>query len=157
MTIAFFLYISATELQQNFIVKGKYIKDLSFENPNAPHSLVAANNKPSIDINVDLKAQKLQDEIYEMTLHMSARATTDGSTMFLVDLAYAGIFQLSNIPEDRIEPVILVDCPFVLFPFARRVIADVTRDGGFPPLMLDPIDFHALYLQNKARKGVATA
>lgn len=148
---------AASEMPQNFVVKGQYIKDLSFENPNAPHSLLAANDKPAIDINVDLKAQKLQEEIYEMTLHMSARATSEGSTMFLVDLAYAGIFQLTNIPAERIEPVILVDCPFVLFPFARRVIADVTRDGGFPPLMLDPIDFHSLYLQQAGKKRVSGA
>lgn len=142
--------------QQSFAVKGQYIKDLSFENPHAPHSLLATNNKPAIDVNVDLKAQKLQDNIYEMTLHIAAHATTEGNTMFLIELAYAGIFQLANIPEERMESIILIDCPFVLFPFARRVIADVTRDGGFPPLMLDPIDFHALFLQNKAREA-ATA
>lgn len=136
---------------QSFLVKGQYIKDLSFENPHAPHSLAAAGNRPAIDVSVDLKAQKLQDEIYEMTLHITARAVAEESTLFLVDLAYAGIFQLSNIPDDRVEPLILIECPFVLFPFARRVIADVTRDGGFPPLMLDPIDFSALYVQNKAK------
>lgn len=142
---------------QSFSVKGQYIKDLSFENPHAPQSLLASNAKPSIDVNVDLKAQKLQDDIYEMTLQLSARATAEGSTMFLIELAYAGIFHLVNIPEDRLESVILIDCPFVLFPFARRVIADVTRDGGFPPLMLDPIDFHALYQQNKARQVAAAS
>jgi preprotein translocase subunit SecB len=131
-----------SNLAQSFVVKGQYIKDLSFENPHAPHSLMAANSKPSIEVNVDLKAQKLQDNIYEMTLHIASRAVSEGNTLFLVDLA---------IPADRVEPLILIDCPFVLFPFARRVIADVTRDGGFPPLMLDPIDFHALYLQNRAK------
>jgi preprotein translocase subunit SecB len=136
---------------QSFLVKGQYIKDLSFENPNAPQSLMATNARPAIDVNVDLKAQKLQDNIYEMTLHLSARATSEGTTLFLVDLAYAGIFQVSNIPDEHIEPLVLIDCPFVLFPFARRVISDVTRDGGFPPLMLDPIDFHALYMQNKSK------
>lgn len=142
---------------QSFMVKGQYIKDLSFENPHAPQSLIANNSKPAIDVNVDLKAQKLQDGLYEMTLHIAARAMNEGNTMFLVDLAYSGIFQLVNIPEERIEPLILIDCPFVLFPFARRVIADVTRDGGFPPLMLDPIDFHALYVQNRQRSEAATA
>ena len=136
---------------QSFIVKGQYIKDLSFENPHAPQSLVATNIRPAIDVNVDLKAQKLQDNVYEMTLHIATRALADGNTLFLVDLAYAGIFQVSNIPAEHLEPLIMVDCPFVLFPFARRVIADVTRDGGFPPLMLDPIDFSALYLQNRSR------
>jgi preprotein translocase subunit SecB len=133
-----------------FSVKAQYIKDLSFENPNAPQSLMN-NLKPAIDVSVDLKAQKMQEGIYEMTLHITARATNEGSALFLVDLAYAGIFQIDNIPADRIESLILIDCPFVLFPFARRVIADVTRDGGFPPLMLDPIDFHALYLQNRSK------
>jgi len=136
---------------QSFIIKGQYIKDLSFENPHAPQSLLAAEERPGIDVNVDIKAQKLQDNIYEMTLHIATRAVAGSNTLFLVDLAYAGIFQISNIPPEHIEPLILIDCPFVLFPFARRVIADVTRDGGFPPLMLDPIDFHALYLQNRAK------
>lgn len=135
----------------SFAVKGQYIKDLSFENPHAPHSLTVADQKPAIDINVDLRGEKLQDNFYEMTLHLTARATVENGTMFLVDMQYAGIFELQNIPEDRIEPLLWVDCPFVLFPFARRVIADITRDGGFPPLLLDPIDFHALYLHNKAK------
>jgi preprotein translocase subunit SecB len=140
-----------TSTTPGFAVKAQYIKDLSFENPNAPQSLLANNIKPAIDVSVDLKAQKMQDDIYEMTLHITARATQEGNALFLVDVAYAGIFQISNIAADRIEPLILIDCPFVLFPFARRVIADVTRDGGFPPLMLDPIDFHALYLQNRGK------
>lgn len=148
---------AAPEQSQSFAVKGQYIKDLSFENPHAPQSLLANTAKPVIDVNVDLKAQKLQDDIYEMTLHIAARAVADGNTLFLVDLAYAGIFQLNNIPEDRVEPLILIDGPFVLFPFARRVIADVTRDGGFPPLMLDPIDFHALFLQNRQRAAAPVA
>ncbi len=134
----------------SFVVKGQYVKDLSFENPHAPGSLMMEGAKPAIEVNVDIKAQKLQDSVYEMTLRISARAASEGNTLFLVELSYAGIFQISNVADDRIEPIILVDCPFVLFPFARRVIADVTRDGGFPPLMLDPIDFHALYLKNKA-------
>jgi preprotein translocase subunit SecB len=136
---------------QTFIVKGQYIKDLSFENPHAPHSLVVPDLKPAIDVNVDIKAQKLQDDLYELTLHITTRAVAEDATLFLVDLAYAGIFQLANIPDERIEPILLIDCPFVLFPFARRVIADTTRDGGFPPLMLDPIDFHSLYVQNRSK------
>ncbi|MDX1974653.1 MAG: protein-export chaperone SecB [Rickettsiales bacterium] len=139
-------------LQQSFAVKGQYIKDLSFENPHAPQSLLTNNQKPNIDISVNLKAQKLQENIYEMTLHIVAHAKVESNTLFLVDLAYGGIFQIANVPEDKIESLILIECPFVLFPFARRVIADVTRDGGFPPLMLDPIDFHALYLQNQAQQ-----
>jgi len=145
----------ASNLAQSFMVKGQYIKDLSFENPHAPQSLAVVNARPTIDVNVDLKAQKLQEDFYEMTLHISARASNEGNVLFLVDLAYSGLFQVSNIPADRLEPLIMIDCPFVLFPFARRVVADVTRDGGFPPLMLDPIDFHALYMQNKAKQKIS--
>lgn len=137
----------------SFTVKGQYVKDLSFENPKAPQSLVPTEKAPSIDVNVDLKAQKLQDDVYEMTLHIAARALSDGAPLFLVDLEYAGIFHLVNIPQEQTERILLIDCPFVLFPFARRVISDVTRDGGFPPLMLDPIDFHSLYVQNKERSA----
>ncbi|NBX02869.1 MAG: protein-export chaperone SecB [Alphaproteobacteria bacterium] len=134
-----------------FALKGQYVKDLSFENPLAPQSLFGNNEKPTIEVSVDIKVQKLQDDVHEMTLHLASRATAEQKTMFLVDLAYAGVFQLTNIPADRIEQVILVDCAFVLFPFARRIIADVTRDGGFPPLMLDPIDFHSLFMQARAQ------
>ena len=148
---------TATNVSQSFIVKGQYIKDLSFENPHAPQSLTALANRPAIDVNVDLKAQKLQDDVFEMSMHIAARASAEGNTLFLVDLAYAGIFQFMNIPPERIEPIIMIDCPFVLFPFARRVIADVTRDGGFPPLLLDPIDFHALYMQNRSKENSAVA
>lgn len=148
---------SASSQSPSFVVKGQYIKDLSFENPNAPQSLMAATTRPNLDVNVDLKAQKLQDNLYEMTLHIAARALSDNNTLFLVDLAYAGIFQISNVPAEHVEPMVLIECPFVLFPFARRVIADVTRDGGFPPLMLDPIDFHSLYLQNRQRIETSAA
>jgi preprotein translocase subunit SecB len=135
----------------SFAIKGQYVKDISFESPNAPQSLMATNYAPKIEVNVELKAQKLQENIFETVLHLTARASNEEMPLFLADLAYAGIFEISNVPQEHIEPLIMIDCPFVLFPFARRVIADLTRDGGFPPLMLDPIDFHTLYIQNKAR------
>jgi preprotein translocase subunit SecB len=136
-----------------FSVRGQYIRDLSFENPHAPHSLMVNTQKPAIDVNVDLRAQKIQDNLFEMIMKIAAKASVQEGTLFVVDLEYAGIFELSGFPEDRIESTIMVDCPFVLFPFARRVVADVTRDGGFPPLMLDPIDFHTLYVRNKTKAG----
>jgi preprotein translocase subunit SecB len=132
-----------------FVVKGQYIKDLSFENPHAPGSLLAFKDKPNLEVSVDLKAQKIKDDLYELVMLLSARASHDSNTLFLVELAYSGIFQLINVPEEHVEPLLLVDAPFVLFPFARRVVSDVSRDGGFPPLMLEPIDFHSLYRQNK--------
>jgi preprotein translocase subunit SecB len=138
----------------NFSIKGQYIKDLSFENPRAPASLVAMQDAPPrIDLNVDIKVDRVQETFYETALHISARATGAQGTLFLTDLVYAGLFELVNIPEDRIEPILFVDCPFVLYPFARRVIADVTRDGGFPPLMLEPIDFQSLYIQNRTKQA----
>ncbi len=139
------------EKAPGFAIKGQYVKDISFESPNAPQSLFATNTAPKIEVNVELKAQKLQDNIFETTLHITARSTNEGNALFLADVAYAGIFEIYNVPQEHIEPLIMIDCPFVLFPFARRVISDLTRDGGFPPLMLDPIDFHSLYMQNKAR------
>lgn len=132
-----------------FLVKGQYIKDLSFENPHAPGSLLNLKDKPGLEVSVDLKAQKLQENIYELTMMLSARALANNTTLFLVELAYGGMFEIVNVPEEHVEALLLVDAPFVLFPFARRVISDVTRDGGFPPLMLEPIDFSALYRQNK--------
>ncbi len=128
-----------------FHVTGQYVKDLSFENPGAPSNLIGMDEKPKIEVNIDLGAQKLRDELYEVTLHINAKANSGDKPMFMVDLAYGGIFTLVNIPQERLEQILMVDCPFVLFPYARRIVSDVTRDGGFPPLMLEPIDFFTMY------------
>lgn len=139
--------------QPRFHVTGQYVKDLSFENPNAPKSLVAAAEKPAIDVHIDLKAQKMRDDLYEVTLHISANAKSGSDGLFLVDLAYAGLFTVMNIPEEKMEQILMVDCPFVLFPYARRIVSDVTRDGGFPPLMLEPIDFFTMYRKRVESKA----
>lgn len=146
----------STQTPQNdqssgFTIRSQYIKDLSFENPNSPQSLFLSGGQPDIKVGVDIKAQKIQEDLYETVLHINVRAKMEGATMFLADLAYGGLFQVANTPAEAIEPMVMVDFPFVLFPFARRVISDVVRDGGFPPLMLEPINFHSLYLQNKAQ------
>lgn len=145
--------INPAENAPSFAIKGQYVKDLSFENPRAPASLAALGQEapPRIDLNVDIKVDRVQEALYETSLHLSAKATGSQGTLFLTDLVFAGLFELVNIPQERVEPILFVDCPFVLYPFARRVIADVTRDGGFPPLMLEPIDFQSLYLQNRAK------
>ena len=132
-------------------LKGQYIKDLSFENPRAPHSLLSLREPPAIEINVDLSAQRLQENTFELTMHLAARAIMDKTTLFLTDLSYAGIFDVITPNEADYEMLVLVDCAFLLFPFARRVIADVTRDGGFPPLQIEPVNFAALYEQNKGQ------
>lgn len=132
-------------------LKGQYIKDVSFENPRAPHSLLNLREAPGIDISVDLNAQRLQENMFELVIHIAARAMQEKNTVFLVDIDYAGIFEIKGISDEAaLEQTVLVDCAYLLFPFARRVIADITRDGGFPPLQLEPINFHVLYEQNKS-------
>lgn len=135
-----------TQATPQLTVRGQYIKDLSFESPNGPFAMGQQKEAPKMEVNVDLGARKVADEMYELEIKSMVKATgQDNATIFVIELAYAGLFQLKNIPEDRLQPMLFIDCPFILFPFARRVIADVTRDGGFPPLMMEPIDFHSLF------------
>lgn len=131
------------------VLKGQYIKDVSFENPRAPHSLLSLREPPGIDISVDLNAQRLQEKMFELSIHIAARAVHEKNTVFLCDLVYAGLFEVTATDDAAYEKLVLVDCAYTLFPFARRLIADLTRDGGFPPLQLEPIDFAGLYEQNK--------
>lgn len=147
----------------------QYTKDLSFEVPNAPSIYTVLRQAPTVNINLDVQVRRLQDDahVYEVTLTTRAEAThpapapasaangaeaSDGKdlTVFIADLAYAGIFTLTGIPDNQIEPVLLVECPRLLFPFARNILADVTRDGGFPPVMLGPVDFVGLW---QSRRG----
>ncbi|WP_339830804.1 protein-export chaperone SecB [uncultured Parvibaculum sp.] len=127
----------------------QYVKDLSFENPNAPQSLGPVEEQPNISVRVDVGVQRMSDTDYEVSLKLGADAKTGDKTMFLVELDYAGLFRLTNIPEANLEGVLVVECPRQIFPFARRIIGDLTRDGGFPPLMIDPIDFVTLYQQRR--------
>lgn len=147
---------TASDTAPRFAIKGQYVKDCSFENPYAPQSLLPTKDKPKIDVNVDLKAQKLQDGLYELAVSVSTKAQTKDGTLFLLELVYAGLFALVNVPQEQVEPILFVEAPFVLFPFARRVIADMTRDGGFPPLMLEPIDFARMYQEKKAQEKKAS-
>jgi preprotein translocase subunit SecB len=149
------------QAKARFQVTGQYVKDLSFENPSAPQSFAIMEEKPSIQVNIDLNAQKLQDNLFEVALKISASAQVKDNKLFMVELAYAGLFVITGIPEERLEAILFVDCPFVLFPYARRVISDVTRDGGYPPLLLEPVDFFSLYrnrleLKNKAQASSET-
>jgi preprotein translocase subunit SecB len=127
------------------VVNGQYIKDLSFEVPAAPaiYGEMQGQN-PEIPIHVDINAVNVQDNLFEVTLHLRVEAKLPTKPVFIVELAYGGLFTV-NMPEDQVHPVLLIECPRLLFPFARAIIADMTRDGGFPPLMLQPIDFVALY------------
>jgi preprotein translocase subunit SecB len=128
----------------------QYVKDLSFENPNAP-AVYQWQGQPQIEVQFNIGAQKLADEVHEVDLKIEVTARSEGNTAFAVELLYAGLFALRNVPEEQLQPFLLAEAPRLLFPFARRVIADAIRDGGFPPLVLDPIDFGALYMQRAAQ------
>jgi preprotein translocase subunit SecB len=132
------------EGQQQLIVNAQYIKDLSFENPRAPNSLIQQGSQPSVDINVDVKAQNLGPEVFEVILTINATARVQDEPVFLVELAYGTVVTVKNAPQEMLAPLILVETPRIVFPFARAIIANATRDGGFPPLMINPIDFAEL-------------
>ena len=130
-------------------VLAQYIKDLSFENPGAPQSLT---QNPQIEFGVDLQARQNDGPNYEVELKLRIHATVAEKQLFLLELSYAGLFRLENIPEDALQPLLMIQAPHMLFPFARRIVADVVRDGGMPPLMVEPIDFQALY-QARVKPG----
>ena len=134
-------------------VLAQYVKDLSFENPNAPRSLqMLQQTQPQIQVNVNVGAKKVADDVYEVDLKIDVTAKQEEETAFVVDLLYSGLFGLRNFPEEQLEPFLIVSAPSLLFPYARRIVSDATRDGGFPPLMLEPVDFGGLYLQQKAQQ-----
>jgi len=129
---------------QQLIVNAQYIKDLSFENPRAPQSLVQQPAQPSVDINVDVKAQNLGPDVFEVILTINATARVQDDPVFLVELAYGTVVTIKNAPQEMLASLILVETPRIAFPFARSIIANATRDGGFPPLLINPIDFAEL-------------
>ena len=133
-------------------IVAQYIKDLSFEAPGAPAQI---SQPPQIELGVDLKARRVEPEFYEVELKLRVVAKTAEKPLFLLELAYAGLFRVVGLPEDAIQPLLLIQAPHMMFPFARRIVADVVRDGGMPPLMIDPIDFAALY-QAKLTTGDIT-
>ena len=153
--------------QPPLTVNIQYIKDLSFEVPNAPAVYATLRAQPQVAINLDVQATRIQEgqDVFEVVLQVRAEATeptqpgeangagTEPRTVFIAEMSYAGVFTLANLPPDAIEPVLLVECPRLLFPYARNILADVTRDGGFPPVLLQPIDFVALWQNNRAQAG----
>ena len=131
----------------------QYVKDLSFENPGAPMN---ATVRPAIDLNVDLQARRMEADQYEIELRLRISAKHEDRTLFLMELSYAGVAFIQNVPEDVISQVLLIEIPHMLFPFARRVVADTIRDGGMPPLMIEPIDFAALYRAKAEQQQAGT-
>jgi preprotein translocase subunit SecB len=135
---------------QQLIINAQYIKDFSFENPRAPQSLIQQTTQPSVDINVDVKAQNLGPDVFEVILTINVTARAQDQPVFLVELAYGTVVTVKNAPPEMLAPLILVETPRIVFPFARAIIANATRDGGFPPLMINPIDFAELLNRHQA-------
>ena len=150
---------------QPLVVNIQYVKDLSFEVPGAPAIYSQLRTQPQVSINLDVQARRLREDqgVFEVSLVIKAEAhdpahqangqAAGSAVVFVAELSYAGVFTLTGLPDNAIEPVLLVECPRILFPFARNILSDVTRDGGFPPVLLQPIDFVALW---QARRAQAT-
>lgn len=130
-------------------ILAQFIRDLSFENPRAPESLRAGLAQPQIDLGVEMNARGRPDGYFEVDLKLTATALREGETQFHCELVYGGLFAIAGVPEDDLEPVLLIECPRFMFPYARRVMSEMITEGGFPPFMLDPIDFAGVYAQRK--------
>jgi len=141
----------AQQGQAQLSVLGQYIKDFSFENPNAPRSLAPTQTQPAINIQINVGVQQLAETDYEISLKLEGKAESSGTLLFAFDLTFAGVFRLLNVPQQTLQPLIMIECPRLLFPFAREIVATSVRNGGFPPLLLDPVDFVALYQQRAAQ------
>ena len=145
------------QLPPSIRILGQYLKDLSFENPNAPQTLAPQQAQPDIAISVNVNARNLAPTDFEVELHLDAKANGQDKVMFAAELVYAGTFRLENFPQQMMHPAVLIECPRLLFPFARQILAEATRNGGFPPLMLDPIDFAAMYQRRMQQQTMGQA
>ena len=136
---------TAQAAQSPLLVNAQYIKDLSFELPNAPEILRRLNQQPQIQVNVNVQARNLGSDVYEVTLMLNAEAKLGEEPLFIVELEYAGVFTAKATDEDALKPLLLIEAPRLLFPFARAVISTLTREAGLPPMLIQPIDFVELY------------
>jgi preprotein translocase subunit SecB len=144
--------------QPQLKVVAQYIKDFSFENPNAPQSLTTiGTQQPQIAIQINVNAKPLSDSDIEVTLKLDGKAEMNASLMFRFDLEFAGVFRVQNVPPENLNAIVLIECPRLLFPFAREIVATTVRNGGFPPLLLDPVDFVGLYRQKMSEMQPAGA
>jgi len=130
-------------------IAGQYIKDMSFENPNIGKLIAAPPESPNLDVEINVSVGGLGPNLYESAIEFKAKAKTKDLVIYEFEVVYGGAFQIENAPPQALEPMLFVNCPALLFPFLRRIVADVTREGGFPPLLLDPVDFGALYMRKK--------
>jgi preprotein translocase subunit SecB len=143
--------------QQQLIVNAQYVKDLSFENPRAPQSLMQQSTTPEVQIGVDVKAQTLGQDIYEVLLTINANAKSGGEAVFVVELTYAALVTVRGAPQELLAPLLLVETPRLMFPFARAIISGATREGGFPPLLIHPVDFADLLRRQQGAQPAPTA
>ena len=139
-------------MQPQMNILAQYVKDLSFENPHAPNSLRPREKAPEISININVNPTPLSESDFEVELKLDAQANDGDEVLFNVELVYAGVFRLQGIPQEAMQAAVLVECPRLLFPFARQIMADATRNGSFPPLMIDPVDFAQLYQSRMAEQ-----
>jgi preprotein translocase subunit SecB len=138
-------------------ILAQYIRDLSFENPKAPESLRAGVAQPQIELGVQLNAQGRDGGVFEVEMKLTAGARRETEAVFQIEIVYAGLFQVVGVEQEDLEQVLMIECPRYLFPFARRMVADLSAEGGFPPLMLEPIDFAQIYLARKAQESTPQA
>jgi len=147
---------SAQPGQAQLAILRQYIKNLSFKNPNAPRSLSPSDKPPAINVQVNVAVvQQLAQTEYEVALKLEGKAENAGSVVFAFELTFAGVFRVQNVPAETLRPLVMIECPRLLFPFAREIVANAVRNGGFPPLLLDPVDFVALYQQRMAQMRAA--
>jgi preprotein translocase subunit SecB len=136
--------------QPTLNVLAQYVKDLSFESPGAPNSLRPRDKAPGINISVNVGANPLSEKEFDVNITLNAKASFEQDVLFNVELVYGGVFRVDGFPQEHMLPILFIECPRLLFPFARQIIAEATRNGGFPPLMLDPIDFAQMFQQKLA-------
>jgi preprotein translocase subunit SecB len=135
-------------------ILAQFIRDLSFENPRAPDSLHSSQAQPAIDMGVEMNARGRSDGLFEVDIKMTVTAARETDAVFHLELVYGGLFSVTDVDESELEAVLLIECPRYLFPYARRIVSELTSEGGFPPFLIEPLDFRAIYAQ---RKGAALA
>lgn len=148
---------NGVKAQPTLNVLAQYVKDLSFESPGAPKSLRTRDQSPGINITVNVGANPLSEKEFDVNITLNAKATVEKDILFNVELVYGGVFRIDGFPQEHMLPILFIECPRLLFPFARQILAEATRNGGFPPLMLDPIDFAAMYQRRMQQQTVGQA
>ena len=137
--------------QPQIKINRQYVKDISFEN-NAMQKDIKLNKTPTFKIDVKINTKKKNESVYEVSLLFLIKASIEKKNIFLIELDYAGLFEINNMPKEQINPFLMIECPRILFPFARRIVSDISRDGGYPPINLDMIDFLKLYQSKMSQK-----